>query len=137
VKLPVCDICNTFHVKVKTACDAFVEKYIDCEWHVSSCSIINSTIAVQSITSVRLFYGLSNCTILSISPTPLYVSDYTKVMSHFSAGMEWRDRLVTSGNSTGLQCQTESSNWFWDHSRMFFFLFLFFYFRWLWYHRWL
>lgn len=74
MKLPVCDICNTFHEEVKTACDAFVEKYIDCESHVSSSSSsisISSTIAVlKSITSVRLFYGLSNCTILCLFPPP-------------------------------------------------------------------
>lgn len=72
VKLPVCDICNTFHVEVKTACYAFVEKYIDCESHVSSSSISSTIAVLKSITLVRLFYGLSNCTILCLfSPPPI------------------------------------------------------------------
>lgn len=72
MKLPVYHICNAFHVEVKTAYDAFVGKYIDCESHVSSSSSsISSTIAIlQSISSGRLSYGLSNCAILSLFPLP-------------------------------------------------------------------
>lgn len=70
-----------------------VQSITDHESHVSSS--YSWTIAVPwSITLGKLFYRLSNCTIWSLSfcLTPHCVSDYTKVMSHFSAGMERSDR---------------------------------------------
>ncbi len=61
LKLAVGDVHNSFHVEVKTACDAFFGKCID--WAVP-----------LSITSGRLCYRLSNCTILSLfSPPPLFI----------------------------------------------------------------
>lgn len=51
---------------------------------------------------------------LSFPHTPYYVSDNTKVMSHFSAGMEWMDRHVRLVSKWQLQRAAMPNRIIWE-----------------------